>query len=122
MRELLDPRGRIVVELGGPDVASYAGWVTIEGGAHRSRPFRWAVVFGLGAVGGIGFTVSLFIAGLSFPGEELLTADAKLGILIGSAASAALGVVMLLVGSRGHHDDESEEESTDGTVDEPSPA
>ena len=44
VRELLDPRGRIVVELGGPDVASYAGWVTIEGGAHRSRPFRWAVV------------------------------------------------------------------------------
>ena len=33
----------------------------------------WRMLAGLGAVGGIGFTVSLFIAGLSFPGDELLT-------------------------------------------------
>ncbi|HXH78440.1 class I SAM-dependent methyltransferase [Nocardioides sp.] len=44
VRELLDPRGRMVVELMGPGVRSSSGWGTLEGAAHRSRPFRWAVV------------------------------------------------------------------------------
>jgi NhaA family Na+:H+ antiporter len=60
----------------------------------------WRMVAGLGAVGGIGFTVSLFIAGLSFPGDELLTGDAKVGILAGSLLSAVVGVLLLLVATR----------------------
>lgn len=43
VRELLAPRGRIVVELMGPGVRSSSGWASLEGPAHRSRPFRWAV-------------------------------------------------------------------------------
>jgi NhaA family Na+:H+ antiporter len=60
----------------------------------------WRMIAGLGAVGGIGFTVSLFIAGLSFPGDELLTGDAKVGILAGSLLSAVVGVLVLLVATR----------------------
>jgi NhaA family Na+:H+ antiporter len=60
----------------------------------------WRMLTGLGAVGGIGFTVSLFIAGLSFPGQELLTSEAKIGILAGSILSAAVGVTLLLLSSR----------------------
>ena len=60
----------------------------------------WRMLTGLGAVGGIGFTVSLFIAGLSFPGEELLTSEAKIGILAGSILSAAVGVTLLLLATR----------------------
>jgi len=60
----------------------------------------WRMMTGLGAVGGIGFTVSLFIAGLSFPGEELLTGEAKVGILAGSLISAGVGIAFLLMGSR----------------------
>jgi NhaA family Na+:H+ antiporter len=56
----------------------------------------WTMMVGLGAVAGIGFTVSLFIAGLSFPGEELLTAEAQIGILVGSLVSALIGVALLL--------------------------
>jgi len=48
----------------------------------------------LGLVAGVGFTMSLFIAQLAFPGAALL-ADAKLGVLV---ASAAAGVVALIVG------------------------
>jgi NhaA family Na+:H+ antiporter len=59
----------------------------------------WAQVVGLGAVAGIGFTVSLFIAGLSFPGSEALTDDAKVGILLASVVAAVLGVVLLLLSS-----------------------
>ena len=48
----------------------------------------------LGLVAGVGFTMSLFIAQLAFPGSGLL-ADAKLGILVVSAAAA---MIALLVG------------------------
>ncbi|QBR92625.1 Na+/H+ antiporter NhaA [Nocardioides euryhalodurans] len=68
----------------------------------------WRMVAGLGAVGGIGFTVSLFIAGLSFPGDELLTGEAKVGILGGSLVAALLGVALLLLGGKQPVDAEDE--------------
>jgi Na+/H+ antiporter NhaA len=51
-------------------------------------PVGWGAVIGVGAVAGIGFTVSLLIASLAFTGTEL--AEAKLGILSGAIASAIL--------------------------------
>ncbi len=60
----------------------------------------WPQLLGVGCVAGIGFTVSLFIAGLSFPGADLLTEAAKVGILLASLAAAVLGVVVLLLTSR----------------------
>jgi NhaA family Na+:H+ antiporter len=56
-------------------------------------------VIGIAALGGIGFTVSLFIASLSFD-DQLLVDSAKIGILAGSVASAALGVAILAPGGR----------------------
>jgi Na+:H+ antiporter, NhaA family len=50
-------------------------------------------VLGIGAVAGIGFTVSLFVAELAFGGERLEAA--KLGILGGSLVAAVLGATML---------------------------
>ncbi len=61
---------------------------------HRTT---WPQMVGLGFVAGIGFTVSLFIAGLSFPGSEALTDDAKVGILLASVIAAALGVLFLFL-------------------------
>jgi NhaA family Na+:H+ antiporter len=52
-----------------------------------------AHVAGAGAVAGIGFTVSLFIADLSFTGA--LVSDAKIGILVASLTSAIVGAVAL---------------------------
>ncbi len=66
----------------------------------------WRMLTGLGAVGGIGFTVSLFIAGLSFPGDPLLTGEAKVGILAGSLLAAVVGVALLMAGSSRQHDPE----------------
>ncbi len=59
----------------------------------------WLMLGGLGAVAGIGLTVSLFIAGLSFPESQSLTDDAKIGILLSSVVAAALGVLLLLASS-----------------------
>jgi NhaA family Na+:H+ antiporter len=68
-------------------------------------------VLGLGAVAGIGFTVSIFIAGLSFPGSDLLTEEAKIAILLASLFAAVIGVVTLLASTRGRtYDDEPEDE------------
>ena len=60
------------------------------------------MVVGLGSVAGIGFTVSIFIAGLSFPGSDVLTSEAKVGILVASLVAAVVGTVLLLVATRGH--------------------
>lgn len=52
----------------------------------------WPQLFAASAVAGIGFTVSLLIAELSY--ADALLEDAKLGILLGSALAAALSVAM----------------------------
>ena len=51
-------------------------------------------VLGAAALGGIGFTVSLFITGLAFA-DEALQAQAKVGILAGSVSAALLGAAVL---------------------------
>jgi Na+:H+ antiporter, NhaA family len=52
-------------------------------------------VVGAAAVAGIGFTVSLFIAGLAFPDTPELEDAAKAGILGASVVAALVGSVIL---------------------------
>jgi NhaA family Na+:H+ antiporter len=54
----------------------------------------WAALHGCAWLGGIGFTMSLFIATLAFDGTTLLD-SAKAGILGGSALASAVGAVVL---------------------------
>jgi NhaA family Na+:H+ antiporter len=57
---------------------------------------NWTSLLGIAALCGIGFTMSLFIAGLAFEGAtNLYAVQTRLGILAGSAASALLGVALL---------------------------
>ena len=49
---------------------------------------------GIGFLGGIGFTMSMFISNLAFDDAGVITAS-KLSILIGSALSAIVGLVIL---------------------------
>jgi NhaA family Na+:H+ antiporter len=51
-------------------------------------------VAGMAALAGIGFTVSLFVAGLAFDDGGLVQ-EAKLGILAASVVAAAIGVLVL---------------------------
>jgi len=71
-----------------------AAWLTTKLGlATRPRGVGWAGIVVGGLVAGIGFTMSLFIAGLAFPsGAHLETA--KLAILVGSATAAVLGLAI----------------------------
>ena len=85
--------------LGKPVGILLASFAAVRLGLGRlPQDTGWRMLTGLGAVAGVGFTVSLFIAGLSFPGDALLTEEAKVGILGGSLVAALLGVLVLLVG------------------------
>lgn len=61
----------------------------MPGGASRGQ------LYGVAIIGGIGFTVALFIAQLAFPGQPALLDQAKLGILLGSLVSGLAGVAVL---------------------------
>ncbi len=63
--------------------------------AVRPRGATWLQVYAVAMLCGIGFTMSLFIGPLAFPGNEALIEEAKIGVLTGSLASAVLGYVIL---------------------------
>ena len=80
--------GKVVGIAGSAAIAVRNGLARPPGGVGFGH------LVGAGAVGGIGFTVSLFITGLAFA-DEALQAQAKIGILAGSLAAALLGAAIL---------------------------
>ena len=70
------------------------------GFAQRPAGTSWAQLWGMAALCGIGFTMSLFIAALAFPDRPDLIEQAKLGVLAGSLASAILGYAILRLAGR----------------------
>ena len=81
----------------GKQVGIFAfAWLAVKTGmAAMPAGVRWAQVWGVALLCGIGFTMSLFIAGLAFADPELLTA-AKVGILGGSLLSGIAGAAALV--------------------------
>jgi len=55
---------------------------------------KWRHILGASMLGGIGFTMSLFISGLSFPDGQMAEI-AKLGIILGSLISGVMGIIVL---------------------------
>jgi len=58
------------------------------------RHATWTHMFGLAALAGIGFTVSLFVTGLAF-NDPVLTDLAKIGIFAGSGIAGLIGYLLL---------------------------
>lgn len=72
-------------------------WLSIKSGLVRMpEGMNWKNIAGVSLLGGIGFTVSLFIANLSFSGAypELLN-QAKFGVLCGTVVAGILGYIVL---------------------------
>lgn len=74
--------------------ASQAGLVSLPEGV------TWRQLAGTGVLAGIGFTMSLFIAGLAFPPGPLQL-SAKVGILCASTSAGIVGWAWLRSGSGG---------------------
>ncbi len=87
-------------------------WLCVKLGiAGRLRGATWLQVYGVSLLCGIGFTMSLFIGGLAFPGDPLLIEEAKIGTLMGSLVAALAGFAVLRFAPLHPHHDATEAES-----------
>ena len=57
----------------------------------------WIKFYGVGILTGIGFTMSLFVGNLAFLALPENLDGVKIGVLIGSTASALMGYFLLLI-------------------------
>ena len=85
--------GKVLGIAGAAFLGLRLGWGTLPDGVRRGQ------VWGLAALGGIGFTVSLFIAQLAYADPDIVS-TAKIGIFAGSLVSAAVGAGLLIRLSR----------------------
>ncbi|MEA3066401.1 MAG: Na+:H+ antiporter, NhaA family [Sphingomonadales bacterium] len=81
--------GKPIGIFGGAAAAIRLGLAAPLSGASRLQ------LWGVAMLGGIGFTMSLFIGALAFPGDPALVEEAKLGVLAGSFLSALAGYALL---------------------------
>jgi NhaA family Na+:H+ antiporter len=86
--------------LGKPLGFFLASWLAVRlGVAEKPAVYSWAQLLGAGALAGIGFTMSLFIAGQAFPLTQDFAA-AKIAVFTASILSAVIGVGVLIVAAR----------------------
>ena len=76
----------------------FVGLAVTLGLAQLPRGVSWSQLLGVAFACGIGFTMSLFIAGLAFEhGSGAYFSGDRLGILLGSVLSALIGFALLYV-------------------------
>jgi sodium/proton antiporter, NhaA family (TC 2.A.33.1.1) len=81
--------------LGKPIGIAVAVWVTEKLGiGRRSRSMTWRMVWGIGCLASIGFTMSMFVTMLAFTMPAHLI-QAKVGILVASIFGATVGYLLL---------------------------
>lgn len=81
---------------------SIFSWISLRIAHRGSTPhLSFADLLAAGALGGIGFTVSLLLSELAFAGDPLVRDEATLGVLAGSGVS--LVVAAILVSLRARH-------------------
>ena len=75
--------------------------------AQAPKGALWRQVFALGIVGGIGFTMSIFIDNLAFQ-DKMLIDEGKLAILVTSVCAAIIGLLALFLTTRATNTDEKQ--------------
>ena len=63
--------------------------------AELPRRVNWKHIVGVGILGGIGFTMSILIAGLAFPAAEFEVLAAKAAVLGASVTAAVVGMIYM---------------------------
>lgn len=85
--------------LGKPAGITLLAWMAVRLGlASLPDGVTWRMIGGAGLLGGIGFTMALFIAGLAFATDPALLVPAKLGILGASLIAGLAGWIALRSG------------------------
>ncbi len=67
---------------------------------------NWKHVFGAGILGGIGFTMSIFITNLAFVGESSIINASKMAILLASLTAGTIGFLWLKIFGKPEESDE----------------
>mgnify|MGYP001023194924 CR=1 FL=1 len=90
------PLGIVIgLVLGKPIGVTLAAWLAVRSGlATMPDGVTWRQLHGAGWLGGIGFTMALFITGLAFPDADRQAA-AKVGILGASLVAGTVGYILL---------------------------
>ena len=82
--------------IGKPIGITLFAWLAVRSGvAALPTGTTWQGIRGVSLLGGIGFTMSLFIAALAFPGVPHLNEDAKIGIFAASLVAGIAGFLVL---------------------------
>ncbi len=82
--------------IGKPLGITFFSWLAVKLRlAQLPDGIRWSQIWALSCLGGIGFTMSLFITNLAFT-DPLFIYEAKLAILIASILAAILGIALFL--------------------------
>lgn len=76
-------------------VVAFCALGVVSGLCHLPPELNWRHIFGAGLLGGIGFTMSIFIANLAFPADAALVDASKIAILVASAIAGVLGYLWL---------------------------
>ncbi len=76
------------------------------GVARLPHGANWLHIYGVACLAGVGFTMSLFIGGLSFADPDMMN-QVRLGVLSGSIVSGLLGYIALMLASSSQTTDES---------------
>ena len=64
--------------------------------ARRPTGAKWIELYGVAVLCGVGFTMSLFIGALAFsPSDMVAQTEVRIGVIVGSLMSAALGMAVL---------------------------
>ncbi|MEU9073515.1 Na+/H+ antiporter NhaA [Kitasatospora sp. NPDC004745] len=108
------PLGIVIGLLVGKTVGIFGGtWLAARFTRAELNPrLSWADLFAVSVLAGIGFTVSLLISELAFPGDPALADLAKTAVLVGSLFCATIATVLLKLRNR-HYRALCEEEDRD---------
>ena len=106
--------GKVVGVAGG-------AWVTVRlTRAELSPQLAWTDILGVAMLAGIGFTVSLLLADLAFPGHPDLVETAKVAVLVASVLSALAAALLLRRRQAVHvalYEEETRDDDGDGVPD-----
>jgi len=93
--------------IGKPIGITLASFIAVAIGVCRlPLDLNWKHIFGAGVLGGIGFTMSIFITNLAFEGDARSINDSKMAILLASLLAGALGFGWLKVFGKPEESDE----------------